>query len=218
VQHAHERELLVEHARRLVADGLCIGTAGNLSIRVADGVLVTPSAVPAERLTASGVVLVDPSGTVRDGAGRPTSELAMHLAAYAADPAATAVVHTHSPAATALACVAGELPAIHYAIAELGGPVRVAPYATFGTEALADHVRSALVGRSAVLLQNHGTLTTGPDLDRAYARAVLLEWLCGLYARALALGAPRLLTADELAAATTQFRALRYGEAGPGAA
>jgi L-fuculose-phosphate aldolase len=212
VRHAHERARLVEHSRRLVADGLCVGTAGNLSVRVGDGFLVTPSGLAAGQLRAADMVLVDGAGTVLEGDRRPTSELAMHLTVYDADPAAGAVVHTHSRAATALACVTDGLPAIHYTITDLGGPIRVAPYATFGTAELAASVRAALDGRSAALLQNHGAVTTGPDLDRAYGRALLLEWLCALYARAVALGPPRLLREDELAAAAARFTALRYGE------
>jgi L-fuculose-phosphate aldolase len=109
-----------------------------------------------------------------------------------------AVVHTHSPMATAIASTRAELPAIHYAIAGLGGTVRVAPYATFGTDELAAHVTEAIRDRNAALLSNHGAVTCGPTLARALADSLLLEWLCTLYWRALQVGTPRVLTADEL--------------------
>jgi len=122
----------------------------------------------------------------------------MHLAVYDAAPAACAVVHTHAPFSTALSTVVEELPALHYLIADLGGPVRVAPYATFGSEALAENVARALDGRTAALLGNHGTIAYGRTLEQAYSRTVLLEWLSALYLRSSLLGEPRLLPATEI--------------------
>ena len=147
-----------------MADGLCTGTSGNLSVRVPEGILVTPSGLDPAVMTPADPVLVSPSGEVLDGTRRPTSELAMHLTTYRLTDAA-AVVHTHSPYATVLATTLDELPAIHYLVVQLGGPVRVAAYATFGTPELAANLAAALEGRSAALLQNHGALTCG-----AYAR------------------------------------------------
>ena len=121
----------------------------------------------------------------------------MHLAAYAHTDA-VAVVHTHSPYATTLAVLGVELPAVHYLVAELGGPVRVAPYATFGTEELAANMARGLEGRSATLLAHHGTITLGDTLERAYGRSVTLEWLCALYHRSRAHGEPPTLPLDEV--------------------
>ena len=132
----------------------------------------------------------------------------MHLAVYHATDAA-AIVHTHAPYATTLATVVDELPAIHYMIAELGGPVRVAPYATFGSDELAASVIDAFDGRSAVLLGSHGTLTIGDSLEQAYWRSVLLEWLATLYYRATQLGEPRLLPGDEIERVADRLRAIR---------
>jgi L-fuculose-phosphate aldolase len=206
---------VIETTRRLVTDGLCIGTAGNVSVRDGDGILITPSGVDPDELGSADLCRVSRDGAMRTGGrGRePSSELAMHLAAYDAT-GAGAVVHTHSPFATVLSTTHDELPAIHYLVAQLGGPVRVAPYALFGTAELAASLRAALDGRSAALLQNHGALTVGADLAQAHDRARLLEWLCALYWRALQAGPPRLLTDEELAAAADQFRRVRYGEGG----
>jgi L-fuculose-phosphate aldolase len=127
----------------------------------------------------------------------PSSELPMHLSVYERS-GAGAVVHTHSEYATILGTLIDELPPIHYLISLLGGPVRVVPYATPGSAELADHMAKGLEGRSAVLLGNHGTITTGENLDQAYSRAILLEWLCGLYYRARLFGEPRLLDMVEI--------------------
>jgi L-fuculose-phosphate aldolase len=212
VDEAAARTELVRASRRLVADGLCVGTAGNLSLRLRDRVLVTPSGRAGEGLDETLVCLVDPvSGEQLDGP-EPSSELPMHLAAYRAT-GAGAVVHTHSPFATVVATTLTELPAIHYTIASLGGPVRVAPYALFGSAALAANLAMALEGRSAALLQSHGALTIGGTLAQAYDRAVLLEWLCALHWRCLQVGTPRLLDEAELAEALEEFDRRHYGEA-----
>ena len=189
------REQIAEYGRRLAADGLVVGTSGNLSARVGGEIAITPSAVPYDELTPELVALVAVDGARVEG--DPSRELPLHLAVYRATDAG-AVVHTHSPWATALGCVTDELPAAHYLIAELGGPVRVAPYATPGSDELAETLLDALAGRSAALLAAHGAVAVGATLAKAYARAVLLEWLCALYARARVLGEPRLIDDGEL--------------------
>lgn len=183
-------------ARRLNEAGLLVGTAGNVSARGGDLVAVTATGVELGACTPHDVTLVDLSGAVVEGSLAPTSELELHLGVYADSPAGAvgAVVHTHAPFATALACVLEELPVIHYQQLTLGGGVRVAPYATFGTAALADGVREALDGRSAALMANHGSVAIGADLGKAVDNALLLEWLCQLHHRASALGTPRQLT------------------------
>ena len=102
-----------------------------------------------------------------------------------------AMVHTHSPAATAVSALVDEIPAVHYYVALFGGPVAVAPYATYGTDELAAHVAAALRGRTACLMANHGAVTIGPDLATAYRRATYLEWLCDVYLRAASTATPR---------------------------
>ncbi|GAC1373839.1 MAG: class II aldolase/adducin family protein [Actinomycetota bacterium] len=195
---ARERQLLVGYAKRLCPDGLAIATGGNLSSRSGDVVAITPRGVAYESLESGHICLVTLAGSPVDAPLVPSSELPMHLSVYQRT-GALAVVHTHSPYATALGTLIEELPPIHYLLALLGGPVRVAPYATPGSEALAAHMAQALEGRSAVLLGNHGALTIGGTLKEAYERALLLEWLCALYCRARALGEPRLLNLAEIA-------------------
>ena len=158
---------LVATARRTVADGLVVGTSGNVSVRVGDTVLVTPSGVPYDRLAPDDVTGVDLDGRQILGTLVPTSELPMHLAVYRTT-GALAVVHTHAVHATAVSTLVSELPLIHYMAAALGGPVRVAPYATYGTDELAENMLRALADRSGCLLRNHGTVTHGATLAQAY--------------------------------------------------
>jgi L-fuculose-phosphate aldolase len=210
------RTELVSYGNRLLADGLSIGSAGNLSVRAGDVVAITPSGVPYPRLRPADICLVTLPGAQLAAAHRPaqpqspSSETPMHLAIYAAT-SAGAVVHTHSPEVVALSAARRELPAIHYAITALGGPVRVAPYARFGSAQLAEAAVAALDGRSAVILRNHGAVTYGADLAQAYDRAVLLEWLARTYRLALAYGEPALLSAAELDEVAAESRRRRYG-------
>ena len=191
-----ERERVAAAARRLGADGQVTGTAGNISERAGELVAVTPTGARLEELTAAEIAVVDLDGEQRDGELAPTSELGLHLGVYERYDAG-AVVHTHAPFATALACVLDELPVVHYQVLALGGAVRVAPYATFGTPELAQLTLEALEGRSAALMANHGAIAYGPDLDVAMQQSELLEWACRLYWHAAAVGAPRVLDASE---------------------
>jgi L-fuculose-phosphate aldolase len=120
------------------------------------------------------------------------------------------VGHTHSLAATAVSRLADELPAIHYYLAMFGGPVRVSPYARYGTDQLARNVVVALRGRTACIMGNHGAVTVGPDLKTAHARSLYLEWLSELYLRAIAAGKPRLLPSEEIEAVAGKLAA--YGQ------
>lgn len=191
------RERIARAAQSLAADGLVHGTAGNVSERVDGLVAITPTGGDFASLTAEQVVVVDLDGDPVEGDLLPTSELALHLGVYRHYDAC-AVVHTHAPYATAVACVLDrELPIVHYQLLALGGPVRIAPYATFGTEELAEHTVAALDGRSAALMANHGAITYGPSLDAAVAQSALLEWGCALYWRAAAIGPPRALDARQ---------------------
>lgn len=185
-------------ARRLADAGLLVGTAGNVSARAGERVAITATGVALGRCTADEVTVVTLAGDLVAGSLAPTSELGLHLGAYADLPTA-AIVHTHAPFATAVACVLDALPVLHYQQLALGGEIRVAPYATFGTDELATHVRTALQGRSAALLANHGSVTLGATLDVAVENALLLEWLCQLHHRASALGTPRVLTEEQQA-------------------
>ena len=190
---------LVATARRTAAEGLVVGTSGNVSVRVGDTVLVTPSGVPYDRLAPGDLCGVTLDGRQVLGSLVPTSELPMHLAVYRAT-GARAVVHTHAVHATAVSALVTELPLIHYMAAALGGPVRVAPYATYGTEKLAENMLRALRDRTACLLQNHGTLTYGATLSQAYDRTAQLEWMCRVWLTASSLPGhtPTLLTREQV--------------------
>ncbi|WP_046501871.1 class II aldolase/adducin family protein [Streptomyces odonnellii] len=190
---------LVDTARRTAAEGLVVGTSGNVSVRVGELILVTPSGVPYERLGPGDAVGVDTDGRQVLGEFTPTSELPLHLAVYRST-TAQAVVHTHAVHATAVSTLVSELPLIHYMSAALGGPVRVAPYALYGTDELAEGMLDALRGRSACLLQNHGTVTHGATLAQAYDRTAQLEWMARLWLTASSLPGrtPSLLSEEQL--------------------
>jgi L-fuculose-phosphate aldolase len=207
------RAQLVTYSARLLDDGLAVGSAGNMSVRAGDTVAITPSGVSYAEMRPEDVCLVTLDGTEPAGENlqTPSSETPMHLAIYAAAKAG-AVVHTHSPEVIALSAAREELPAIHYAITGLGGPVRVAPYVRFGSAGLAAAAVTALDGRSAVILRNHGAVTYGRDLAQAYDRALLLEWLARTYRLALCYGEPAILSAAELDEVSAESRRRRYGE------
>jgi L-fuculose-phosphate aldolase len=191
------RRDVVRVCGELVSSGLVVGTAGNVSVRDGDLIAVTPSGLDYARLTPELVGVHRLDGAPVEAPLPPTSELPLHLAVYAAT-GAGAVVHTHSVAATALSTLTDELPALHYYVAFLGGPVRVSPYATFGTDQLARNVVEALRDRTGCIMANHGAVTTGPDLATAHIASVYLEWLCEVYLRASAAGTPRVLPPEEI--------------------
>ena len=208
------REQLVMYSARLAPDGLAVGAAGNMSVRLGDQVAITPSGVRYDELQPADICLVSVDGDELDAPETPSSELPMHLAVYAATRAA-AIVHTHSPEVIALSASCTELPAIHYAIAGLGGPVRVAEYTRFGSAGLADAAVKAIDGRRAAILQNHGAICYGATLTQAYENALLLEWLARVYRLARSYGEPRILSAAELDEVSAEARRRRYGERRP---
>ncbi len=191
-----EREGVATSARRLAAAGLVVGTAGNISARADELVAVTPTGAALRDLAAGEITVVDLNGAHVDGPRPATSELQLHLGIYRRF-GAKAVVHTHSPMATALACVLDELPVVHYQMLLLGGSIRVAPYETFGSAELAEATLDALQDRTAALMANHGAIVHGADLDAAVEQTLLLEWACGVYWHASALGRPRALDAGQ---------------------
>jgi len=208
-----DRENLAATCRQLAADGLLIGTGGNVSQRRGDTVLITASGIRLGDCTPDDLVEVDLDGAVLEGRFAPTSELALHLDLYRSTPA-LAVVHTHSPAATAVACSPARfetMPVIHYQQLMLGGDIRIAPYATFGTPELAAHVRVAIEGRQAALLAHHGAVTTGPSLSSAADSALLLEWLAELLLRVAAVTEPVPLSEAQQIDVITQAIERRYG-------
>jgi L-fuculose-phosphate aldolase len=209
-----QRRAVAAACRRLADAGLVIGTSGNVSARSDRLIAITPTGARLGELEPEQVSVVDPGGAVVDGELEPTSELGLHLGVYERFDAG-AVVHTHAPASTALSCVIDELPCVHYSMLLLGGAVRVARYATFGTEALAASVLDALDGKTAALMANHGAITYADDLEAALQRTELLEWGCDVYSRAMSAGEPRTLDAEQQRAVVEAAIARDYGRLRP---
>ena len=206
------RDAVARLYRALGDKGLIVGNSGNVSARVPDGMIITPSGGDPDAVTSQGLALVAMDGRRLD-AMNPSSEWALHAAVYRECPDAAFVVHTHSDACTALACLGMALPAFHYNVLMFGGPeVRCAPYVTFGTTELAALVAEAIRGRTACLLANHGMVVCAPTEQAALSRAVLLETLARQYLLALSAGTPRLLSADDMMAAAKRFET--YGGQG----
>ena len=199
------RAELVRITMKLEALGLSHGSSGNLSVRYGEGMLITPSGFGAEGLTIDDIVFVHLSGESR-GRWQPSSECLFHRDIYVARPEFGAIVHTHSNAATALACLRRDMPPFHYMLALLGGDsLRCANYATFGTQALSDNALLAMTDRKACLLANHGMIAAGYDLAEAFRNTVEVENLSELYMRALAAGEPVLLSTEEFADVLNRF-------------
>lgn len=215
MKHLRLRRELIATARRMNALGINQGTSGNVSARIAGGLLITPSGVAYEAMTPADLVEMKFDGAWRcPRAGRrPSSEWRFHLDILRARPEFGAVVHSHATNATALACLRREIPAFHYMVAVAGGDsIRCAPYATFGSAALSENALAALAGRRACLLANHGLIAAGADLAAALALAVEVETLAAQYCRALQVGAPKLLSRAEMRRVLAKFAA-GYGYA-----
>lgn len=204
-------DAVLQTVRRLARQGLNQGASGNVSVRAQNGFLITPSGVDAEILETPQLVAMDMAGNW-SGDWKPSSEWRFHRDIYAARPDVGAVVHCHSPAATAIAVLGKSIQAFHYMVAIAGGAdVRCAPYATFGTQALSDAALAALTDRRACLLAHHGMIAVGRDLAQAMAVAVEVEYLADLYLRLLPLGEPPVLPAEEMALILEKFKT--YGAA-----
>ena len=205
------RESAVAAVRRLDALGMNRGSTGNLSLRVGDGMLITPTGMGADELRPQDLVWLGWDGTQR-GDWQPSSEWHFHQAVYQRRPGLNAVLHTHSTHAAALACLRRELPAVHYMVAVAGGDnVPCVPYHLFGTEALSQAVAGAFEERDACLMANHGLVAGGATLAKAMKVVQEIESLCEVYLKALAVGEPAVLTRSEMAAVIEKFAG--YGKA-----
>lgn len=213
VRRAALRAAVCAGAQALHAAGLAPGKSGNVSVRLDDGMLITPSGLPYPTMQPEDIVEIDGQGHIRTRRHQPSSELPLHRAIYAARPDTHAIVHTHSPHATALACARRGIPAFHYMVAVAGGnDVRCAAYATFGTEALGAHALHALEGRKAALLANHGVVALGAELDQALGIAAEVENLAREYLLLLAAGLePVVLDDAEMERVRAQFARYRAG-------
>jgi L-fuculose-phosphate aldolase len=208
------RTQVADASRRLAEAGLLIGTSGNVSARVGERVAVTATGAVLADISPDEVTVVDLDGRILAGDLEPTSEIELHLGIYGRYDAG-AVVHTHAPVSTALSCTLDQLPCIHYQQLLLGGTLRVAPYATFGTPELASSVLGALEDRSAALMSNHGSVAHGSTLDKAVENALLLEWLCTVYRDASVVGTPRSLDESQQADVVNAALARGYGRTKP---
>ena len=205
------RTRIVEVMQAMEAKGLNRGTSGNVSARLGDGMLVTPSGVPPERLTPEAMVFIGSDDSIADGQMRPSSEWRMHMQILRRRPDVNGVVHCHSRHATILACAGRPLPAIHYMVGVSGGAsVPVAPYATFGSTELADGVVDTLEGRYAALMANHGQITVAPSLNSALLIAEEIEEQAAVYWGALAIGGPNLLSDAQMDEILVRFKS--YGQ------
>ncbi len=211
VSEVAEQQALVTVAKRIELQGLSVGASGNISVRVAGGCLITPTGLAPSELSTEKIVRIDLAGEVTGGVLIPSSEWRFHTTVYAQRPDIGAVVHVHSPYATALACNRRSIPAFHYMVAIAGGDsIRCAPYATFGSQALADAAAKALQDRQACLLANHGAISIAADLEQAFGIAVWVEELARHYLLALQVGDPVLLNEAEMRDVLRRFAS--YGQ------
>lgn len=207
------RQTVIRIARGTTAAGINVNTAGNVSVRCVRGaragMLITPSALSYDGLDSGDIVFVDETG-VSAGPRAPSSEWRFHHDIYRHRPELNAIVHTHSPHATALACQKLGLPAFHYMVAAAGGSdIRCADYATFGTQELSDHALRALEQRRACLLEHHGVIACGADLAQALSLAIEVEHLARIYLAVRSLGEPRLLSETEMRRVLERFQHYR---------
>jgi len=204
------REEMVAICRRMNASGINQGTAGNLSIRTTDGFLITPSSMPYDTMTPQDIVEMGFDGTYVGR--RPSSEWRFHRDILKRRDDIEVVLHCHSLYATTLACHYKPIPAFHYMVGVAGGAtIRCADYATFGTQALSDHALTALEGRLACLLGQHGQISLGKTAEAALWLAIEVETLSRMYVQALTLGEPPILSDEEMERVIGQMRRMSYG-------
>src|SRR3954449_13436223 len=204
-----KRQALIDACRRMNALGINQGTSGNISVRHADGLLVTPTSVPYEAMTPDQIVFMAMDGS-HAPTQKPSSEWRFHRDILKSRDDVNAVVHAHPTYSTILAIMGLEIPPIHYMIACAGGDtIRVAPYATFGTQELSEHAVKALEDRLACLLEHHGMIAVGPSLSKTMWLAVEVEALARQYHGCLQIGTPRLLSKQEIQ--NVLYRIAGYG-------
>jgi len=210
---AEEREKLVYFGKRLHRDKLTRGTGGNLSIYNSELNLmaITPSGIPYEELRNQDIVIMNLEGEVVEGSLKPSSENPMHRKVYENRREFKAMIHTHSTYAVVLSGLRKPLPAIDYLVAMGGGKdVRIADYASFGSNELSTNALSAMEDRCAVILSNHGMNVCSETLENAYAKLEILEFCCELYIKALSAGEPVILDDLEMGKMVKEFE--HYGQ------
>lgn len=204
------REAMVATCRRMNASGINQGTSGNLSVRCADGILITPSSLPYDRMEAGDLVVLKADGSA-EGKHRPSSEWRFHRDILDRRKDISVVLHCHSIHATTLAVHHKAIPAFHYMVAVAGGSsIRCSRYETFGTQELSDAALEALEGRKACLLGQHGQIALGTSLESALWLAIEVETLAHMYLAALSLGEPPILPDEEIGRVLKKMDELRY--------
>jgi L-fuculose-phosphate aldolase len=213
VTHRDIRQGIVKTCREMNRIGLNQGTSGNLSHRIADGMLITPTSLPYDDMGPKDIVEMAFDGSC-SGRHRPSSEWRFHRDILKARADVNVVLHTHSTYATTLAVHGKSIPAFHYMVAVGGGiDVRCSPYACFGTQDLSDHALAALDGRLACLLGHHGLIVLADTFEKALWRAVEIETLAKMYVHALAIGEPPRLTRAQMTQVFRQMKRMSYGQA-----
>jgi L-fuculose-phosphate aldolase len=195
-----ERNLIVEYGRKLIESQLTTGTGGNLSIinREDDLVAIKPSGVDYFQMKPEDVVVVDTEGNIVDGKLKPSSEISFHLGLLTTRQDITAVIHTHQIYATTIACLNWELPAVHYLVGLSGNKVPLAEYATYGSKELAENILKAIGPYNACLMANHGLVTVGANISKAFAVAEEIELVSRLFYQAKSIGNPVILSDEEM--------------------
>lgn len=208
-----ERQKIVEFGKQISEQRLSKGTSGNLSIYdpQAGHMAISPSGLSYAATTPEDIVIMDLNEHIIEGGRKPSSEYALHAAMYRYRPEARGVVHVHSTYCTTLACLRQPLRAVHYAISGAGtDEVPCAEYATFGTPELAENAARCIGDSRAVLLANHGLITIGVSLERAFALAVNLEFVAEVQWRSMCAGTPVTLSSQEMEQVRAQMRV--YGQ------
>lgn len=209
-----ERQAICEYGRKLLTARLTTGSGGNLSLynRAQSLIAIKPSGVPYLALQPEDVVVIDPQGRIVDGRLKPSSEIIFHLSLLNHRADINAVIHTHQVYATAVACLGQELPAVHYLIGFAGDKVPLASYATYGTQKIADNMIAAIGSYNACLLANHGLVTVGSDLERAFTVAEEIELVAQIYLLCKSAGEPIILPSEEMAVVIEKFKGYGQGK------
>jgi L-fuculose-phosphate aldolase len=207
-----ERKDVIKYLNKMSNSKLSPGTTGNISIRCSDSgnIAISPTGMEYETLSPSDIVVIDSKGNTVDGNKKPTSELSFHLSLYNSRKDIHAIVHTHSPNATTVACLGEELPPVHYMIACSGNKVPLAKYHTFGTNELADEVVEKIKNYNAVLMENHGVIALGKTIKKAYDCAESVEFVSEVYLKAKSVGKPNIIPDSEMDRVLAKFES--YGQ------
>ncbi len=210
MKHEQIRRAMIATCIKMNESGINQGTSGNISVRIDEGFLITPSGVPYDEMKPQDIVLMHIDAS-HEGPRKPSTEWRFHRDIMERKPEVGAVIHLHSMFCTSLSILRREIPAIHYMIAVSGGPtIPCVPYVTWGTQQLADYILAALENRYACLLANHGMVCIGPNLKKAAWLAVEIETLAAQYWRALQVGIPHILPDEEVAHVIEKLKS--YGQ------